>query len=172
MNQLPRPYRTFIFERDDYRCRYCYHRIGECCDSVAVDHVDPNGPTTFRNTVCACIRCNGSKKDRRLSDEKYDTVWWREKWVVVLNPGHQEQYLTANGVWVSSLLSAVEFDRIEKAERSLIPGAEVLTFREAELKNLRLKIPANMPKFRVRTNAAYHTGTWYGNPPCNQKAVK
>lgn len=176
MKQLPRAYREFIFERDDHTCRYCHHRIGECCRRMAVDHIDPNGPTTLRNTVCACIRCNGSKGDRRLSDEKFSTIWWREKWVVSLNPGPHEQYLDATGAWVPLLLPARQFERQDEADiaglNAISIGSgpiETLTLREAQLKPLRLKIPTDMPRRRVG-RVPHEAGVWYGHPPCQRIA--
>ena len=50
-----------IFERDDYKCRYC----GRCAEHV--DHVIPRcqgGPDDLDNLVAACASCNLSKGGR------------------------------------------------------------------------------------------------------------
>lgn len=50
-----------VLKRDKHSCAYC----GKT--ATTVDHVTPKskgGLNTWENTVAACIRCNGKKRDR------------------------------------------------------------------------------------------------------------
>lgn len=60
--------KRIVFERDDYKCQYCYKQL--CEKSVTIDHILPRahgGMTTFDNTVASCFRCNNKKGQRLLS---------------------------------------------------------------------------------------------------------
>lgn len=58
-----------VFQRDNFRCRYC----GVSVEDGAIlhaDHVIPQskgGPTTLENLVTACFNCNVGKSDRLLT---------------------------------------------------------------------------------------------------------
>lgn len=57
--------RANLYERDEYRCQYCYKRFPE--RELTLDHVLPvvrGGKKTWENIVSACIRCNQKKGDR------------------------------------------------------------------------------------------------------------
>jgi 5-methylcytosine-specific restriction endonuclease McrA len=57
--------RANLYERDEYRCQYCYKRFPE--KELTLDHVVPvvrGGKKTWENIVTACIRCNQKKGDR------------------------------------------------------------------------------------------------------------
>jgi 5-methylcytosine-specific restriction endonuclease McrA len=68
-NKVPREGVKFnrrnIYARDLNRCQYCGKR-GATSD-LSLDHVIPrsqDGPTTWENIVCACLRCNVRKGGR------------------------------------------------------------------------------------------------------------
>ena len=55
--------RKNIIKRDNHQCQYCATKIG----SVTVDHIlpkDRGGKDTWENLVCACMKCNGKKRNR------------------------------------------------------------------------------------------------------------
>jgi 5-methylcytosine-specific restriction endonuclease McrA len=61
-----------VFDRDGWRCQLCGIRTpkakrGTCKpDAPELDHIIPlskGGEHTYRNTQCACRRCNGAKSD-------------------------------------------------------------------------------------------------------------
>lgn len=61
-----------VFDRDRWRCQLCgiktpkAKRGGFEKDAPELDHIVPlskGGEHSYRNTHCACRRCNGSKKD-------------------------------------------------------------------------------------------------------------
>jgi hypothetical protein len=57
--------RLTVLYRDNYRCRYCYHRAD------TVDHIIPysrGGETVMGNLVAACRSCN-SRKGARTPEE-------------------------------------------------------------------------------------------------------
>jgi 5-methylcytosine-specific restriction endonuclease McrA len=64
-----------VFERDRWRCKLCGERTpkekrGTCDDDAPeLDHIIPlsqGGEHTYRNTQCACRRCNGQKGAKPL----------------------------------------------------------------------------------------------------------
>lgn len=57
--------RRNLFARDHNRCQYCGDRFST--SELSIDHVLPrsqNGPDTWENLVCACVRCNSRKGGR------------------------------------------------------------------------------------------------------------
>ena len=57
--------RQNLFRRDENNCQYCGVNLPGA--KLQVEHVFPRsrgGPTTWTNTVAACSRCNGEKRDR------------------------------------------------------------------------------------------------------------
>lgn len=57
--------RRNLFARDHNRCQYCgkHHHSSE----LSIDHVIPrtqNGPDTWENLVCSCVKCNSRKGGR------------------------------------------------------------------------------------------------------------
>ena len=57
--------RRNIFARDHGRCQYCGGRFST--SELSLDHVIPrsqNGPMTWRNVVCCCLKCNVKKGGR------------------------------------------------------------------------------------------------------------
>ena len=63
--------RRYVLERDGFKCVYCGDKKGP----FEADHVIPKakgGLVLESNLVCACRRCNRSKKDKTLEE-------WLEK---------------------------------------------------------------------------------------------
>jgi hypothetical protein len=61
--------RRKIFERDDYKCRYCARQLTR--HTATLDHVVPvraGGGNGWDNLVTACFDCNASKTGRALGD--------------------------------------------------------------------------------------------------------
>jgi len=57
--------RRNLFARDHNQCQYCGHRF--TTSELSIDHVIPrtqNGPDTWQNLVCSCVRCNSRKGGR------------------------------------------------------------------------------------------------------------
>ncbi len=57
--------RRNLFARDHNQCQYCGHRFPT--SELSIDHVIPrtqDGPDTWQNLVCACVRCNSRKGGR------------------------------------------------------------------------------------------------------------
>lgn len=57
--------RRNLFARDRNRCQYCGRHFPT--SELSIDHVLPrsqNGPDTWENLVCACVRCNARKGGR------------------------------------------------------------------------------------------------------------
>lgn len=57
--------RRNIYARDQNRCQYCGKKFSST--ELSLDHVVPrshNGPTTWENVVCACLKCNVRKGGR------------------------------------------------------------------------------------------------------------
>lgn len=57
--------RRNLFARDHNRCQYCGDRFPT--SELSIDHVRPrsqNGPDTWENLVCACVKCNSRKGGR------------------------------------------------------------------------------------------------------------
>jgi len=68
-DRLPRHHVKFnrrnIFARDSNRCQYCGKRFPS--RDLTLDHVVPRshgGKSTWKNIVCACVRCNVKKGGR------------------------------------------------------------------------------------------------------------
>lgn len=61
--------RLRVFERDEYKCRYCQKQLTRF--TATLDHVMPvaeGGDNSFDNLVTACLNCNSQKHRRPLSD--------------------------------------------------------------------------------------------------------
>lgn len=61
--------RIKVFERDEYKCKYC----GKQCTrfTATLDHVMPvtqGGDNSFSNLVTACLDCNSRKNNRPVGD--------------------------------------------------------------------------------------------------------
>lgn len=57
--------RRNLFARDRNCCQYCGHHFPT--SELSIDHVRPrmlNGPDTWENLVCSCVRCNAKKGGR------------------------------------------------------------------------------------------------------------
>ncbi len=57
--------RRNLFARDHNQCQYCGCRFPT--SELSIDHVIPrtqNGPDTWQNLVCSCVRCNSRKGGR------------------------------------------------------------------------------------------------------------
>lgn len=57
--------RRNLFARDRNQCQYCGQHFPT--SELSIDHVRPrsqNGPDTWENLVCACVRCNARKGGR------------------------------------------------------------------------------------------------------------
>lgn len=57
--------RRNLYARDSNRCQYCGIRFATT--ELSLDHVVPrsqNGPSTWENIVCACLKCNIRKGGR------------------------------------------------------------------------------------------------------------
>lgn len=68
-DRVPRPRIKFtranVYLRDGHRCQYCGKRGRN--RELTLDHVHPRsrgGPTSWRNIVVSCVRCNARKRDR------------------------------------------------------------------------------------------------------------
>ena len=68
-DRMPRPSVTLnrrnIFARDRSRCQYCGKHLPT--SELSLDHVVPRsrgGKTTWKNIVCACVKCNVKKGGR------------------------------------------------------------------------------------------------------------
>lgn len=63
--------RVHLFMRDNWTCQYCLKR--KVPRELTFDHVVPKsqgGPTTWKNIVTACKRCNNKKADKPLDETK------------------------------------------------------------------------------------------------------
>ncbi len=61
--------RLRVFERDEYKCRYCQNQLTRF--TATLDHMKPvveGGDNSFENLVTACLNCNSQKHRRPLSD--------------------------------------------------------------------------------------------------------
>lgn len=68
-NKIPKQAVKFnrrnIFARDQSKCQYCGHKFST--SDLSLDHVIPrsqDGPTTWDNLVCCCLKCNVKKGGR------------------------------------------------------------------------------------------------------------
>ncbi|KPJ57837.1 MAG: hypothetical protein AMS15_09565, partial [Planctomycetes bacterium DG_23] len=54
-----------VFERDEFRCRYCGARLS--LYTATVDHITPlskGGDNSLENLVTSCMKCNAKKGTR------------------------------------------------------------------------------------------------------------
>ncbi|MBV9971946.1 MAG: HNH endonuclease [Candidatus Eremiobacteraeota bacterium] len=53
--------RTAIFDREDWKCFYCFRQLGD--GNSLLEHIvsRPLGDNTYRNLVAACLGCNNRK---------------------------------------------------------------------------------------------------------------
>ena len=61
--------RIKIYERDEYKCRYCGKQLTRFTSTL--DHVKPvaeDGDNSFDNLVTACLECNSRKNKRLVGD--------------------------------------------------------------------------------------------------------
>jgi len=61
--------RIKVYERDEYKCRYCRKQLTRF--TATIDHVKPiveGGDNSFGNLVTACLNCNSRKNKRPLGD--------------------------------------------------------------------------------------------------------
>ena len=61
--------RIKIYERDEYKCRYCRKQLTRF--TATIDHVKPvveDGDNSFGNLVTACLDCNSRKNKRSVGD--------------------------------------------------------------------------------------------------------
>ena len=61
--------RIKVYERDEYKCRYCRKQLTRF--TATIDHVKPiveGGDNSFGNLVTACLDCNSRKNKRPLGD--------------------------------------------------------------------------------------------------------
>ena len=61
--------RIKVYERDDYKCRYCGKQLTRF--TATLDHVKPvteGGDNSFDNLVTACLDCNSRKNKRPIGD--------------------------------------------------------------------------------------------------------
>lgn len=53
-----------VFLRDEYKCQYCSMTVSISKKTATIDHVLPvshGGKSTWENSCCSCIQCNGRK---------------------------------------------------------------------------------------------------------------
>jgi hypothetical protein len=61
--------RIKVYERDEYKCRYCGKQLTRF--TCTLDHVKPvaeGGDNSFENIVTACLDCNSRKNGRAVGD--------------------------------------------------------------------------------------------------------
>lgn len=61
--------RIKIFERDDYRCKYCNKKLTRM--TATLDHIQPvskGGDNSCNNLVTACLQCNSRRTNRPIMD--------------------------------------------------------------------------------------------------------
>lgn len=66
---MPRFRKWVLFNRDDWQCQYCGIKLD--WGTVTIDHVRPKsmgGPTSWKNCVASCKKCNWKKGARLPSD--------------------------------------------------------------------------------------------------------
>lgn len=66
--------RIQVYERDDYKCRYCNKQLTRF--TTTLDHVHPvadGGSNSLENLVTACLECNSKKNVKPLGDFMADT---------------------------------------------------------------------------------------------------
>jgi len=66
--------RLQIYERDDYKCRYCGKQLTRF--TATLDHIVPvvdGGENAYENVITACFSCNSRKNRRPVGDFLADT---------------------------------------------------------------------------------------------------
>ncbi len=66
--------RLQIYERDEYKCRYCDKQLTRF--TATLDHVVPvveGGENSYANLITACLSCNSQKNRRPVGDFLADT---------------------------------------------------------------------------------------------------
>ncbi len=66
--------RIKVYEKDDYRCKYCGKQLTRF--SATLDHITPvarGGTHSLENLVTACLECNSKKNVKPLGDFMADT---------------------------------------------------------------------------------------------------
>ncbi len=66
--------RLQIYERDEYKCKYCGKQLTRF--TATLDHVVPvveGGENTYGNLITACLSCNSQKNRRPVGDFLADT---------------------------------------------------------------------------------------------------
>lgn len=66
--------RIQVYERDDYKCRYCSKQLTRF--TTTLDHVHPvakGGNNSLENLLTACLECNSKKNVKPLGDFMADT---------------------------------------------------------------------------------------------------
>jgi predicted restriction endonuclease len=61
--------RIRVYERDDYRCRYCQKQLTRF--TATLDHVKPvaeGGDNSLDNLMTACLNCDSRKHHRPVGD--------------------------------------------------------------------------------------------------------
>lgn len=61
--------RLKVFERDEYKCRYCNKQLTRF--NATLDHVQPvseGGDNSFDNLITACLHCNSQRGSRPVMD--------------------------------------------------------------------------------------------------------
>ena len=61
--------RLKVFERDEYKCQYCFKQLTRF--NATLDHVQPvsqGGDNSFGNLVTACLHCNSQRGCRPVMD--------------------------------------------------------------------------------------------------------
>jgi hypothetical protein len=61
--------RLKVYERDDYKCKYCSKQLTRF--TATLDHITPvarGGDNTLNNLVTACLNCNSRKNVKPLGD--------------------------------------------------------------------------------------------------------
>lgn len=67
--------RRNLFARDHNRCQYCGKHFST--SELSIDHVIPRtqeGPDTWENLVCACVKCNSKKGGRTPSEARMKLI--------------------------------------------------------------------------------------------------
>lgn len=61
--------RNRVFERDDYKCRYCGKQVTRF--SATLDHIQPisrGGDNSYGNLITSCLHCNSRRGNRPVMD--------------------------------------------------------------------------------------------------------
>lgn len=66
--------RLQIYERDDYKCKYCGKQLTRF--TATLDHIVPvakGGENSYENLITACLSCNSQKNQKPVGDFLADT---------------------------------------------------------------------------------------------------